>query len=95
MRSAPTSSTAARRSVEGFVTHNGDLDFFTLHGTTYSLGDVQRLLGWLLSWPLTEPSSAMLSACVFFLTFREVRKKTLEKIRSENKIRSNSELEKT
>ena len=52
---------AARRSVEGFVTHNGDLDFFTLHGTTYSLGDVQRLLGWLLGRPM--PSDVD-SACV-------------------------------
>lgn len=36
------------RSVEGFITHNGDLDFFVLHGQTLPLCDVQRLLARLL-----------------------------------------------
>lgn len=40
------------RSVEGYITHNGDLDFFTLHGNTYSLKDVQLLLAQLLGRPM-------------------------------------------
>jgi hypothetical protein len=31
------------RNVEGYITHNGDLDFFDFHGTTYALGDVQAV----------------------------------------------------
>ena len=31
------------RTVEGYITHNGDLDFFSIHGTVYALGDVQAV----------------------------------------------------
>ena len=50
-----------RRIVEGYITHNGDLDFFTVHGITYALSDVQRLLAQLLGRPM--PSDVD-SACV-------------------------------
>ena len=35
-------------NVEAFVTHNGDLDFFTIHGQTYAVGELRTLLGRLL-----------------------------------------------
>lgn len=49
------------RNVESFITHNGDLDYFTVHGITYALPDVQRLLAQLLGTPM--PSDVD-SACV-------------------------------
>ena len=41
-----------RVNAEGFITHNGDLDFFAVHGVTYPLEEVQRLLAALLHHPL-------------------------------------------
>ena len=35
-------------NVEAFITHNGDLDFFTIHGQTYAVGELRTLLGRLL-----------------------------------------------
>ena len=35
---------AAQRTVEGFITHNGDLDFFSLHGYAYPVDELQQLL---------------------------------------------------
>ncbi len=35
-------------NVESFITHNGDLDFFTINGNTLHLGDIQGLLEQLL-----------------------------------------------
>ena len=35
-------------NVEAFVTHNGDLDFFSIHGQTYAVGELRTLLGRLL-----------------------------------------------
>ena len=35
-------------NVEAFVTHNGDLDFFTIHGQTYAVGELRTLLSRLL-----------------------------------------------
>jgi hypothetical protein len=32
-----------RTTVEAYITHNGDLDFFELHGVTYPLSDVQQV----------------------------------------------------
>lgn len=52
---------AERCNVESYITHNGDLDFFTVHGITYALSDVQRLLSKLLGRPM--PSDVD-SACV-------------------------------
>ena len=49
------------RYSEGFITHNGDLDFFTANGVTYALTDVQQLLGHLLGQRM--PSDVD-SACV-------------------------------
>ena len=50
-----------RRAVEGFITHNGDLDFFAVNGVTYALPDIQRLLAQLLGRPM--PSDVD-SACI-------------------------------
>jgi hypothetical protein len=50
-----------QRAAESFITHNGDLDFFNVHGITYALSDVQRLLARLLGHPM--PSDVD-SACV-------------------------------
>ena len=47
---APAISDAARTfacrraCVEGFVTHNGDLDYYTISGHEYSLSQLQGLL---------------------------------------------------
>ena len=30
--------------VEAFVTHNGDLDYYSINGVEYSLGELQALL---------------------------------------------------
>ena len=49
------------RNVEGFITHNGDLDFFTFNGVAYALSDLQRLLARLLGRAM--PSDVD-SACV-------------------------------
>jgi hypothetical protein len=38
-------------SVENYITHNGDLDFYELHGVTYPLSDVQKLLPGFLHQP--------------------------------------------
>ena len=35
---------AFHRNTECYITHNGDLDYFKLHGTQYPLEDVQTLL---------------------------------------------------
>ena len=35
-------------NVEAFITHNGDLDFFSIHGQTYAVGELRTLLGRLL-----------------------------------------------
>jgi hypothetical protein len=50
-----------QRNVESFITHNGDLDFFVVHGTTLPLSDLQMLLARLLGRPM--PSDVD-SACV-------------------------------
>ena len=50
-----------QRHVESYITHNGDLDFFQLHGFTYALGDIQSILGRLLGRPM--PSDVD-SACI-------------------------------
>ena len=34
------------KNVEAYITHNGDLDFFEVHGTVYSLGDIQTVRGY-------------------------------------------------
>lgn len=39
---------ATPRNVEGFITHNGDLDFFEINGVTYALDELQLLLPRLL-----------------------------------------------
>ena len=52
---------AAIERSEAYITHNGDLDFFSLHGVTYPLEDVQALLAALLHAPM--PASVD-SACV-------------------------------
>ena len=31
------------RNVEAYITHNGDLDFFSIHGVVYPLGDIQMV----------------------------------------------------
>ena len=46
---------AEKRNIECFITHNGDLDFFELHGIVYPLADVQALLTAFLDCPM--PSS--------------------------------------
>ena len=50
-----------RRSVESFITHNGDCDAFTIHGNKYAIADLQLLLVRLLGHPI--PSDVD-SACV-------------------------------
>ena len=50
-----------KRTVESYITHNGDLDFFAVNGVTYALSDVQALLARLLGRPM--PSDVD-SACV-------------------------------
>ena len=61
--------TSARANFEAYITHNGDLDFFTLHGRTYPLEDVQKLLVRLLhakcaaaAAPATAPAAAPAAA---------------------------------
>ena len=46
-----------RASIESFITHNGDLDCFTISGSTYALGDVQSLLEQLLGQPMPSEST--------------------------------------
>ena len=43
---------ATKRNVEHFITHNGDLDFFTINGVCYELDQLQQLLPLLLHHPL-------------------------------------------
>ena len=50
-----------RVNAEGFITHNGDLDFFTINGVCYELDQLQQLLPLLLHHPLP---SRVDSACV-------------------------------
>ena len=52
---------SAMAHVEANVTHNGDLDFFDIHGVTYELGDVRDLLTSLLH---AKPSCTVDSLCV-------------------------------
>ena len=52
---------AKDRLCEGFITHNGDLDFFSANGRTYSLDELQLLLPALLHEPLP---SQVDSCCV-------------------------------
>lgn len=49
------------RNVESYITHNGDLDFFEIHGCLYSLTDVQCLLTKILG---REMPSDVDSACI-------------------------------
>lgn len=42
---------AEEASVVNFITHNGDLDFYELHGVSYPLSDLQKLLPGLLHSP--------------------------------------------
>ena len=51
----------ATRNLEAYITHNGDLDFFQLHGVVVPLSGLQALLPALLHSPL--PSSVD-SVCV-------------------------------
>ena len=50
-----------QRNVEAYITHNGDLDFLSLHGTIHPLEEVQQILIALLHHPM--PASVD-SACV-------------------------------
>ena len=52
---------ATQRTVEGFITHNGDLDFFSLHGVGYPVPELQRLLAAVLHRPMPD---AVDSACI-------------------------------
>ena len=53
------------RGVEGYVTHNGDLDFFSVGGALYPLSDIQRLLARLLGRPMpSDVDSASLAGLV-------------------------------
>ena len=60
-----------RANAEAFVTHNGDLDFFVVHGQTYALGDLRRLLQTLLGRPApAEVDSACLAGLLDLLRTR-------------------------
>ena len=50
------SSTA---NVEAYITHNGDLDFFEIHGVVYPLSDVQAILIRLLASPMPATVDSM------------------------------------
>ena len=57
--------------VEAFITHNGDLDFFTVHSRTYPLADVQALLTHLLGSPMpSEVDSACIAGLLDLLRTR-------------------------
>lgn len=52
---APGAFIAAERTVEGFITHNGDLDFYSLQpGRPIPTEDLQRILPHLLGAPLPD-----------------------------------------
>ena len=53
--------TSATKNVEGYITHNGDLDFYEVHGVVYPLEDVQQLLQALLH---SKMPSSVDSMCV-------------------------------
>ena len=41
---ASASYVSKMANVEAFITHNGDLDFFSINGQTYALGELRTLL---------------------------------------------------
>lgn len=57
----------ATTNVEGYITHNGDLEFFVLHGTTYPLEDMQAILPAVLHAPMTAGVDSMCVAGLFDL----------------------------
>ena len=63
IQAATLSTQAATPSlqVEGFITHNGDLDFFSLHGVGYPVPELQQLLAAVLHRPMPD---AVDSACI-------------------------------
>ena len=46
-------------NLENFITHNGDLDAFRLHGVTYQLAEVQKLLAALLHVPCATTTDSL------------------------------------
>jgi hypothetical protein len=53
---------AEEASVEQFITHNGDLDFFDLHGVSYPLSDLQKLLPPMLHSPCAASVDSLVIA---------------------------------